>query len=190
MSSQEIDGAGASTFSEKDRQMAKLAEELNEREEELDNVKKQLQAKATEATSLEEKKLQLEQQLTHMVDSTALLAQKEEFDKAQQDMMAERRYYKAIEAQNVTLQGVIQQLKQQLSHIEVSRQGGNETVPELKQQLREKEEIIQELSRRAGEKSSMVDESHDALQETTGGMEKTLEEMDTYIKQQMSKVCI
>ena len=116
------DGAGASSLSEKDKEMAKVIEQLMEREDEVTELKKQLQLKTMEATTVEERKYQLEQELTHMVDGTGVMAERAEIEKERQDMEAERRHYKRMEAQTVTLQAEIEQLKQRLLHHAIDKQ--------------------------------------------------------------------
>ena len=145
-----------------------------EKEDEVEKLTKQLQDKTAEVASLEDKKAQLEQQLTHTVDCTAALAQKEEYDKEQQDIRAERKHYRTIEAQNTNLQGEVQQLK--------------ETITDLQQQLREKDDRIQGLMKGSEEKTAMVEESYRALQESTKKFERKIEKQRCQIEQQ-AKVC-
>ena len=187
MSSQCIEGAGASSLSEEDKKIAQLTEQLLDKEDEVEKLTKQLQVKTSEVASLGDKKPQLEQQLTHTVDNTTALAQKEEYDKEQQDIRDERKHYKTIEAQNTNLQGEIQQLKQELLSVKVSRQG-EESIADLQQQLREKDDRIHGLMKASEEKTAMVDESYRALRESTERMEKILEQQAAKLKVYIAKI--
>ena len=109
----------------------------------------------------------------HTVDYiAAALVQKEEYVKELlQDIRAERKHYKKIEAhQNTTLQ----RLNHELISVKVSRQG-EETIADLQQQLREKDDRIQRLIK-ASEEKTTLDESHRALQESTETLEKIIEQ--------------
>ncbi len=175
------DGASAtSSLSEKDKEAAKVIEQLMEREDEVTELKKQLQLKTMEATTLEERKHRLEHALTHMVDGTAVMAERAEIEKEKQDMEAERRHYRRMEAQNVTLQGEIEQLKQRLLHHAVDKQGGD-SVTDLKQQLEEKEMKIKQLSQRSADKTTMCDEKYIALEESIQMFEKACKDRDDNI---------
>ncbi len=175
-----MDGAGASSLSEKDKEMAKVIEQLMEREDEVTELKKQLQLKTTEATTFEEKKHQLEQALTHMVDGTAVMAERAEMDKERQELEAERRYYKTLEAKTVTQQGEIEHLKQKLLHHAIDKQGGD-SVTDLKQKLEEKEMKIKQLSQESAEKSTICDRTYIAFQESTQKFENACKERDDNI---------
>ena len=153
-----------------------------DKEDEVEKLTKQLQVKTSEVASLEDKKVQLEQQLTHTVDYTAALAQKKEYDKELQDIHAERRHYKTLESHNTNLQVEIQQLKQELLSVKVSRQLGEETIADLQQQLKEKDGRIQGLTRASEEKTALVDESYRVLRKSTERFEKTIEQQATKLK--------
>ena len=65
-------------------------------------------------------------------------------------------------------------MKQELLSVKVSRQG-EETIADLQQQLREKDDRIQGLIK-ASEEKTTLDESHRALQESTETLEKIIEQ--------------
>ena len=165
-----------------------------EREDEVIEVKKQLHLKTTEATSHEERKQQLEQELTHMTDSTAVMAERTEIEKEKQEMEAERRHYKRLEAQCVSQQGEIEQLKQKLLRDEVGEQG-KDTVTGLKRKLEEQETKIEEqemkirqLSQKSGVKTAMCDETYLAIEESTQKFGKACEEKNVRISQQKAEI--
>ena len=174
--------------------MARLADELMKREDEVIELKKQLHLKTTEATSHEERKQQLEQELTHMTDSTAVMAERTEIEKEKQEMEAERRHYKRLEAQCVSQQGEMEQLKQKLLRDEVGEQG-KDTVTGLKRKLEEKETKIGEqemkiegLLQKSKDKSVIVGESHQALQNTSEAFQNTIKKKDHHIEEQSLEI--
>ena len=69
----------------------------------------------------------------------------------------------------------------------MSRQG-EETIADLQQQLREKDDRIHGLTKASEEKTAMVYESYGALQENTEKFERFIEKQSYQIEQQ-TKVC-
>ena len=69
----------------------------------------------------------------------------------------------------------------------MSRQG-EETIADLQQQLREKDDRIHGLMKASEEKTALVDESYRALNESTEKFEREIEKQSYQIEQQ-TKVC-
>ena len=151
--------------------------------QDVNELKKQLHLNTVEAAA----STQLEQELTHMVDGTGVMAERAEIEKERQDMEAERRHYKRMEAQTVTLQAEIEQLKQRLLHHAIDKHGGD-SVTDLKQQLDGKDMQIRQLSQRSADKTTMCDEKYIALEESTQKFEKACKERDDRINQLTAKL--
>ena len=94
------------------------------KDDKIADLEKQLYVKTMESTSLQETKKQLEQmmqrgegsvqQRTVTPDHMALIAQMDEYDKALQDIEAEKRAMKSFEAKNIELMMEVDRLKQEL----------------------------------------------------------------------------
>ena len=125
--SQSAGGAGASphtSLSEEDKKLADLYDLVAARGDKIADLEKQLHVKAMESNSLQETKRQLEQMMQRgegsvqqrsvSPDHMALVAQMEEYDKALQDIEAEKRAMKSVEAKNIELVMEVDRLKQEL----------------------------------------------------------------------------
>ena len=94
------------------------------KDDKIADLEKQLHVMTMESTSLQETKKQLEQmmqrgegsvqQRTVTPDHMALIAQMDEYDKALQDIEAEKRAMKSFEAKNIELMMEVDRLKQEL----------------------------------------------------------------------------
>ena len=117
-------GAGASphtSLSEEGKKLADLYQQVAAKDDKIADLEKQLYLMTTESISLKETKRQLEQMMQRgersvqqNPDHMALIAQMEEYDKALQDIKAEKRTMKSFEAKNIELVMEVDRLKQEL----------------------------------------------------------------------------
>ena len=111
-------------MSEEGKKLADLYQQVAAKDDKIADLEKQLYVKTMESTSLQETKKQLEQmmqrgegsvqQRTVTPDHMALIAQMDEYDKALQDIEAEKRAMKSFEAKNIELMMEVDRLKQEL----------------------------------------------------------------------------
>ena len=104
------------------------------KDDKIADLEKQLYVKTMESTSLQETQRQLEQmmqrgeesvqQRTVTPDHMALIAQMNEYDKALQDIEAEKRAMKSFEAKNMELVMEVDRLKQELLQFKKDAQSG------------------------------------------------------------------
>ena len=104
--------------------MVDLYQQVAAKDDKIVDLEKQLHVMTMESTSLKETKRQLEQmiqrgegsvqQRTVHPDHMALIAQMDEYDKALQDIKAEKRAMKIFEAKNTELVMEVDRLKQNL----------------------------------------------------------------------------
>ena len=111
-------------MSEEGKKLADLYQQVAAKDDKIADLEKQLHVMTMESTSLQETKKQLEQmmqrgegsvqQSTVTPDHMALIAQMDEYDKALQDIEAEKRAMKSFEAKNIELMMEVDRLKQEL----------------------------------------------------------------------------
>ena len=117
----------------------------------------------------------------------ALIAQMEEYDKAKQDLEAEKNAMKNVGEKNSELQMEVDRLKQQLgSAVSVS-----EAVEDLRRLLKECEEEAKVLTDRIIQKEQTLTNTtakYEDLLKSTKGMSIALKESDEHVQKQSKKI--
>ena len=220
---QSTGGAGASphtSLSEEGKKLDDLYQQVAAKDDKIADLEKQLYLMTMESNSLQETKKQLEQmmqrgegsvqQSTLTPDHMALIAQMEEYDKAKQDLEAEKRAMKNVGEKNSELQMEVDRLKQQLLRIETDSQSGttvlaspvnmSETatsqlddslVEDLRRLLKEREEEAKALVDSINQKEKTLTNTtakYEDLLKSTKSMSIALKERNEHVQKQSKKI--
>ena len=141
------------------------------KDDKIADLEKQLHVMTMESNSLQETKKQLEQmmqrgegslqQSTVTPDHMALIAQMEEYDKALQDIKAEKRAMKSFEAKNIELVMEVDRLKQELLQFKKDAQSGTGVSAVLARPNTSEEAVIYSYDSLVGN-SDLVKEQEEA----------------------------
>ena len=220
---QSTDGAGASphtSLTEEGKKLDDLYQQVATKDDKIADLEKQLYLMTMESNSLQETKKQLEQmkqrgersvqQRTVTPDHMALIAQMEEYDKAKQDLEAEKNAMKNVREKNSELQREVHRLKQQLLRIETDSQSGttvlaspvnvsetatsqldDSSVEDPRRLLKEREEEAKALVDSINQKEKTLTDTiakYEDLLKSTKSVSIALKERNEHIQKQSKRI--
>ena len=189
------------------------------KDDKIADLEKQLHVMTMESTSLKETKKQLEQMMqrgegsvqhrTVTPDHMALIAQMDEYDKALQDIKAEKRAMKRVEAKNIELVAEVDRLKQELLQFKKDAQSGIGVSGALTRPNTSEEAVIcsynslvgnsdlvkeQEEAKKPmdivneGDKLQQITAEYEDLLKYTKGISQALKEREEHINKQSTRI--
>ena len=206
---QSTGGAGASphtSLTEEGKKLDDLYQQVATKDDKIADLEKQLYLMTMESNSLQETKKQLEQmkqrgegsvqQSTVAPDHMALIAQMEEYDKAKQDLEAEKNAMKNVGEKNSELQMEVDRLKQQLgSTVSVSETATSKLddslVEDLRRLLKEREEEAKALVDSINQKEKTLTDTiakYEDLLKSTKSVSIALKERNEHIQKQSKRI--
>ena len=194
LQSQFADGAGASphtSLSEEGKKLADLYVQVEAKDDKIADLEKQLHVMTMESTSIKETKRQLEQMMQRgersiqhrslTPDHMALIAQMEEYDKALQDIKAEKHAMKSVEAKNIELVIEVDRLKQKL--LQFKKDACSSDLGKEHQEAKKPMDIVNEE-----DKLQQITAKYEDLLKYTKAFSQAMKEREEHILKQSARI--